>query len=67
MIGKRYRYVVKLIVSSWSIEAEKRVSVAKKFVFDNYDDVQNLIGYMVDGSDSLEITIGKEEINEQEA
>lgn len=67
MIGKRYRYVVKLIVSSWSIEAEKRVSVAKKFVFDNYDDVQNLIGYMVDGSDSLEITIEKEEINEQEA
>lgn len=67
MIKKRYRYVVKLIVSSWSIEAEKRVSVAKKFVFDNYDDLQNLIGYMVDGSDSLEIAIEKEEIDEQEA
>ena len=67
MIRKRYRYVVKLIVSSWSIEAEKRVSVAKKFVFDNYDDLQNLIGYMVDGSDSLEIAIEKEEIDEQEA
>lgn len=67
MIKKRYRYVVKLIVSSWSIEAEKRVSIAKKFVFDNYDDLQNLIGYMVDGSDSLEIAIEKEEIDEQEA
>lgn len=67
MIRKRYRYVAKLIVSSWSIEAEKRVSVAKKFVFDNYDDLQNLIGYMVDGSDSLEIAIEKEEIDEQEA
>ena len=67
MIKKRYRYVAKLIVSSWSIEAEKRVSIAKKFVFDNYDDLQNLIGYMVDGSDSLEIAIEKEEIDEQEA
>lgn len=67
MIKKRYRYVAKLIVSSWSIDAEKKVSVAKKFVFDNYDDVQNLIGYMVDGSDSLEIEIEKEEIDEQEA
>lgn len=67
MIKKRYRYVAKLIVSSWSIDAEKKVSIAKKFVFDNYDDLQNLIGYMVDGSDSLEIAIEKEEINEQEA
>lgn len=67
MIKKRYRYAVKLIVSSWSFDVEKKVSVVKKFVFDNYDDVQNLIGYMVDGSDSLEITIEKEEIDEQEA
>ena len=67
MIKKRYRYVAKLIVSSWSIEAEKKGSIAKKFVFDNYDDLQNLIGYMVDGSDSLEIAIEKEEIDEQEA
>lgn len=67
MIKKRYRYVAKLIVSSWSIDAEKKVSIAKKFVFDNYDDLQNLIGYMVDGSDSLEIAIEKEEIDEQEA
>lgn len=67
MIKKRYRYAVKLIVSSWSLDVEKKVSIAKKFVFDNYDDVQNLIGYMVDGSDALEIEIEKEEIDEQEA
>ena len=34
------------------------------FTFDDYDDVQNLIGYMVAGARTVDITIFKEAINE---
>ncbi len=36
----------------------------KIFTFYNYDDVQNLIGYMVEGSDFVSIDIKREAINE---
>lgn len=31
----------------------------KTFTFDDYDSVQNLIGYMVEGSDSVRLSIRK--------
>lgn len=39
-------------------------SYVKLFTFYNYDDVQNLIGYMVEGSDFVSIDIKREAINE---
>lgn len=38
--------------------------VAHKFEFYDYEDVQNIIGYMVDGSKSLNLTIVKEEVKD---
>ena len=32
--------------------------------YNNYDDVQNAIGYLVDGSDSIEVQIKKEEVSD---
>lgn len=40
--------------------------ITNKFVYTDYDDVQNLIGYMVDGANSLNITIAKEEVKDDE-
>lgn len=51
---KKYEYTVWLKVKD-SVTA---------FTYDNYDDVQNLIGYLVDGARYLEITISKKEVQE---
>lgn len=54
VMNKKYEYTVWLKVKD-SVTA---------FTYDNYDDVQNLIGYLVDGARYLEITISKKEVQE---
>lgn len=48
----------------WTVYLKNAESYVKIFTFYNYDDVQNLIGYMVEGSDFISIDIKKEAANE---
>lgn len=52
----RYEYTVYLL--------DLNGRPVQSFTYTDYDDVQNLIGYMVDGARCLNITISKEIINE---
>ena len=51
----KYKYTV------WLTENGQPV---KAFEYDDYEDVQNLIGYMVDGTRILEISIHKREVKD---
>lgn len=53
-------YTVVLKVSKFNLELDKTVTLEKEFTFTDYDDVQNIIGYMVDGSKELDIRIKRE-------
>lgn len=48
----------------WTVYLKNAESYVKIFKFYDYDDVQNLIGYMIAGSDFISIDIKKEVVNE---
>lgn len=54
------KYKVILKVRSYSSELHDYVDADITFAFTNYDDVQNFIGYMVDGRKDLTIKIERE-------
>ena len=45
----------------WTVYIKEVDKYVKMFVFDNYDSVQNLIGYMMEGTDFISIDISKKE------
>ena len=57
-MGEKKKYKFTVYLKGYNGETTAR------FEFDNYDDVQNLIGYMIDGSTSIDIKIYKEAVNE---
>lgn len=48
----------------WTVYLKNVENYVKIFVFYDYDDVQNLIGYMMTGSDFISVDIKREAINE---
>lgn len=48
----------------WTVYMKDGTGYVKMFVFDNYDSVQNLIGYMMEGTTFLSLDIKKEAIDE---
>jgi len=56
------RYKVTLKVKSYNSELHDYVEADITFTFNDYDDVQNFIGYMVDGRKDLTIKIEREVI-----
>ena len=45
----------------WTVYLKEGTGYVKTFVFDNYDSVQNLIGYMMEGTNFISIDISKKE------
>ena len=51
--------------TKWTVYLKDGTGYVKLFVFYDYDSVQNLIGYMMEGTTFLSIDINKEVIDEQ--
>lgn len=66
---EKYRYTVTLITFTYKKieDSYEKVEIGTDFIFDDWDDVVNLIGYMTDGSigRGLSFKVKKEVINEQ--
>lgn len=54
------KYKVILKIRSYSSDLHDYIDADIAFTFTNYDDVQNFIGYMVDGRKDLTIKIERE-------
>lgn len=48
----------------WTVYMKEGTEYVKMFVFNDYDSVQNLIGYMMEGTTFLSLDIKKEAIDE---
>ena len=60
-----HKYRLVLIVKDYmTIDGEfKRVEAKLPLTFENYDDVQNVLGYLIDGTDKeIGFTLKREEI-----
>lgn len=55
-----YKVILKKRVYVLSREESGYEEARLEFKYDNYDDVQNLIGYLADGSDSVDVQIRRE-------
>lgn len=50
--------------TKWTVYLKDGTGYVKMFVFYDYDSVQNLIGYMMEGTTFLSIDISKQEVTE---
>ena len=59
-----FRYEVTLFIYTydWSVEPAKKIDVKKTFDCESWDAAKDLIGLMVDSSDSLTVEIKKREV-----
>lgn len=58
----KYDVTLKLYTYDWSQEPHKRIDIDKTFVCYSWDTVMNLIGLMIDSTDTLNIEIKKREV-----
>lgn len=59
---KKYDVTLKLYTYDWSQEPHKRIDIDKTFVCDSWDAAENLIGLMIDSTDTLHIEIKRREV-----
>ena len=59
-----YQYEITLLLYTydWSVEPAKKIEVKKSFSCDSWDAAKDLIGLMIDSSDSLSMDITKKEV-----
>lgn len=50
--------------TKWTVYLKDNIGYVKMFVYYDYDSVQNLIGYMMEGTTFLSIDINKAEVAE---
>ena len=58
----KYYVTLKLYTYDWSQEPQKRIDIDKTFVCDSWDAVNDLIGLMIDLTDTLNIEIKRREV-----
>lgn len=58
----KYYVTLKLYTYDWSQEPHKRIDIDKTFVCDSWDAAENLIGLMIDSTDTLNIEIKRREV-----
>lgn len=57
----KYDVTLKLYTYDWSQEQHKRIDIDKTFVCDSWDDAKDLIGLMIDTTDTLNIEVKRRE------
>lgn len=57
-----YDVTLKLYTYDWSQEPHKRIDIDKTFVCDSWDAAKDLIGLMIDSTDTLNIEIKRREV-----
>lgn len=57
----KYDVTLKLYTYDWSQEPHKRIDIDKTFVCDSWDDAKDLIGLMIDTTDTLNIEVKRRE------
>lgn len=58
----KYDVTLKLYSYDWSKEPHKRIDIDKTFVCDSWDAAKDLIGLMIDSTDTLNIEINRREV-----
>lgn len=58
----KYDVTLKLYTYDWSQEPHKRTDIDKTFVCDSWDAAKDLIGLMIDSTDTLNIEIKRREV-----
>lgn len=60
------KYTVTLYEEDYNFETHKHeLSKGRKFVFNDYDSVQNLLGYMAEGNENILVRIVKDGENNE--
>lgn len=62
----KYDVTLKLYTYDWSQEPHKRIDIDKTFVCDSWDAAKDLIGLMIDSTDTLNIEIKRREVEGDE-
>lgn len=58
----KYDVTLKLYTYDWSQEPHNRIDIDKTFVCDSWDAAKDLIGLMIDSTDTLNIEIKRREV-----
>lgn len=58
----KYYVTLKLYTYDWSQEPHNRIDIDKTFVCDSWDAAKDLIGLMIDSTDTLNIEIKRREV-----
>lgn len=58
----KYDVTLKLYIYDWSQEPNKRIDIDKTFECDSWDAAKDLIGLMIDSTDTLNIEIKRREV-----
>ena len=58
----QYEITLNLYAYDWSVEPARKIEVKKRFSCDSWDAAKDLIGLMIDSSDSLSLDITKKEV-----
>ena len=62
----QYEITLNLYTYDWSVEPAKEIKVKKSFRCDSWDAAKDLIGLMIDSTDSLSMDISKKEVKTDE-
>lgn len=62
----KYDVTLKLYTYDWYQEPHKRIDIDKTFVCDCWDDAKDLIGLMIDSTDTLNIEVKRREVEGDE-
>lgn len=62
----KYDVTLKLYTYDWSQEPRKKIDIDKTFVCDSWDAAKDLIGLMIDSTDTLNIEIKRREVEVDE-